>query len=338
MRTTSYLLASMAILACPAAMAQDYAPPHNALGQPDLSGAWTNESLTRFERPSRYGERKVMTEEEVAALEGGADQRWEAANAPTDPDEGAPEFARVGGYNAYWVGNNNRVGRVGGEPRTSHITYPANGRVPPRKADAPPKQTSPLQTIFFTADVGNLESYETRSGAERCIFWPSHAGAVMRAAAYNANYQISQGADAVAINIETIHDTRIIKLQDEHDPASAVTRPWMGDSIGHYEGDTLVVETINFNPEQYFYYASDQLKVTERFTRVADDRMLYEFKVEDPLVWDEPWGGEYEFTASAGVHEYACHEGNYAMYNSLRIGRMQDAGLISADNSQAPRD
>ena len=332
------LLIAPVVAFAPLAFAQDYEPPRNTMGQPDISGAWTNESLTRFERSPRYGERLVMTPEEVAQLEGGADQRWEAANAPTDPEEGAPEFARVGGYNAYWVGNNNRVGRVGGEPRTSHITYPADGRVPPRKADAPPQQTSPLQTIFFTADVGDLESHDTRSGAERCIFWPSHAGAVMRAAAYNANYQITQGADAVAINIETIHDTRIIPLTREHNPASTVTRPWMGDSIGWYEDDTLVVETINFHPDQYFYYASEDLKVTERFTRVADDRLLYQFHVEDPQVWDEPWGGEYEFTTSDGVHEYACHEGNYALYNALRIGRMQDAGVISADNTQAPRD
>lgn len=337
MRARTLLIAPMLALA-PLASAQDYEPPRNAMGQPDISGAWTNESMTQFERSPRYGDRLVMTPEEVERLESGADERWAAANARTDPDEGAPEFSRVGGYNAYWVGNNNKVGRVAGEPRTSHITYPANGRVPPRKADAPPKQTSNLQTIFFTPDVGNLESYETRSGAERCIFWPSHAGAVMRAAAYNANYQITQGADAVAINIETIHDTRIIPLKREHDPASEVTRPWMGDSIGWYEGDTLVVETINFHPEQYFYYASEDLKVTERFTRVADDRLLYQFRVEDPQVWDEPWGGEYEFTPSDGVHEYACHEGNYAMYNALRIGRMQDAGVISADNSQAPRD
>jgi hypothetical protein len=185
--------------------------------------------------------------------------------------------------------------------------------------------------------VGDLESYETRSGVERCIFWPSQAGAVLRAAAYNANYQITQGTDAVVIVAETINDARIIRLNAKHNPASAVTRPWMGDSIGWYEGDTLVVETINYHPEQYFYHASDQLKVTERFTPVAGERLHYQFKVEDPLVWEEPWGGEYEFSRSAGVFEYACHEGNYAIVNALRIGRMQDAGVISADNTQAPR-
>jgi hypothetical protein len=329
------MLAACLVIA-PAALAQQYNAPRNGLGQPDFSGAWTNESMTPFERSPQHGERLVMTEEEVARLEKGADSRWAASNAPTDPKEGAPTFGRVGGYNAYWVGNVNKVMRVGGEPRTSLVTTTKNGRVPPRKKDAPPKQTSNLQTIFFTPDVGDLDSYETRSGAERCIFWPSHAGAVMRAAAYNANYQITQGRDAVAIMVETIHDTRIVRLNAKHHPASAITRPWMGDSIGWYEGDTLVVETINFHPEQYFYYASEQLKVTERFTRVAEDRLLYQFKVEDPKVWDEPWGGEYEFSRSAGVYEYACHEGNYAMVNGLTIGRMQDAGLISADNAQAP--
>jgi hypothetical protein len=318
------------------ALAQGYTAPRNAFGQPDFSGAWTNESLTPFERPTRFGERGVMTEEEVARLEQGADTRWAASNAPTNPDDGAPKAGRVGGYNSYWVGNVNRVMRVGGEPRTSAITVPKTGRVPPRHKDAPPKQTSNLQTIFFTPDVGDLDSYETRSGAERCIFWPSHAGAVMRHAAYNANYQITQGSDAVAIMVETIHDTRVVRLNAEHHPASAITRPWMGDSIGWYEGDTLVVETINFHPEQYFYYASEQLKITERFTRVGEDRLLYQFRVEDPKVWEETWGGEYEFNRSAGVYEYACHEGNYAMVNGLTIGRMQDAGLISSDNTQAP--
>lgn len=329
-----WLLLAICAVAVPmaTATAQAYKVPRNG-AHPDISGAWTNETLTPFERPASVGKRVVMTPEEVAQREGGADARWAASNAPTNPIEGAPKAASVGGYNAYWVGNNNKVMRVGGEPRTSLITFPENGRVPPRKKDAPPKQTSNLQTIFFTPDVGNLDSYETRSGAERCLFWPSQAGAVLRAAAYNANYQISQGTDAVAITAETIHDTRIVRLNAKHNPASAVTRPWMGDAIGWYEGDTLVVETINFHPEQYFFNASDQLKVTERFTRVADDRLLYQFKVEDPLVWDQPWGGEYEFSRSAGVYEYACHEANYAMVNGLRIGRMQDAGLISADKS-----
>jgi hypothetical protein len=320
---------------CAPAFAQDFVPPKNGYGQPDFSGAWGNESLTQFERPRSYGERLVMTPDEVARLEGAADARWEDANKPTDHSKPPIEDGRTGGYNAYWVGNNNKVMRVGGEPRTSLITSTKDGRIPPRKADAPPKQTSNLQNIFFTADVGDLDSYETRSGAERCLFWPSQAGAVLRAAAYNTNYQITQGRDAVAIMAETIHDTRIVRLTKERLPGMAVARPWMGDSIGWYEGDTLVVETINYHPEQYFFYASEQLKVTERFTRVADDRLLYQFKVEDPKVWAEPWSGEYEFNRSPGVYEYACHEGNYAMVHGLQIGRMQDAGLIPKDKPGA---
>ena len=336
MRRWSVALAGLAAsLLAGSAFAQEYKAPRNGYGQPDFSGAWTNESMTPFERSAQYGDRLVMTEEEVARLEKGANSRWEASNARTNPADGAPNASSVGGYNSYWVGNVNKVMRVGGEPRTSLVTTTKNGRVPPRRKDAPPKQTSNLQTIFFTPDVGDLDSYETRSGAERCIFWPSHAGAVMRHAAYNANYQITQGKDAVAIMVETIHDTRIVRLNSKHHPGSAVTRPWMGDSIGWYEGDTLVVETINFHPEQYFYYASEQLKVTERFTRVADGRLLYQFKVEDPKVWDEPWGGEYEFNRSAGVFEYACHEANYAMVNGLTIGRLQDKGLIPPDKPRA---
>jgi len=334
------LATGLIVASAVSAAAQEFKVPRNGMGQPDISGAWTNETLTPFERPASMGKRLVMTPEEVAQREKGADARWAASNAPTNPKDGAPNAASVGGYNTYWVGNNNKVMRVGGEPRTSLVTFPENGRVPPRKKDAPPKQTSTLQTIFFTPDVGDLESYETRSGAERCIFWPSQAGAVLRAAAYNTNYQITQGTEAVAIMAETIHDTRIVRLNAKHSPGSAVTRPWMGDSIGWYEGDSLVVETINFHPDQYFYYASDQLKVTERFTPVAGNRLRYQFKVEDPKVWDEPWGGEYEFSKSAGVYEYACHEGNYAMVHGLTIARMQDAGLIKADKapgrSQAP--
>ncbi|MEX1033646.1 MAG: hypothetical protein WDZ30_09820 [Cellvibrionaceae bacterium] len=311
---------------------EGYKPPRNSLGQPDISGLWTNETLTRFERPERYGDRLVLTDEEAEQMESGADARYHAANLPTDPDEGTPVDGRTGGYNRFWSGNVNTVMRVDGEPRTSLITYPENGRIPPRKADAPPKKTDGWHTIFFTIDVGDLESYETRSSVERCIFWPSQAGAVLHQGAYNANYQIVQSPDHVMILAETINDARIIRLNAEHSPASAITRPWMGDSIGWYEGDTLVVETINYSPKQYFHHASDELKVTERFTRVAPDRLHYAFHVEDPLVWEEPWGGEYEFSPSAGLYEYACHEGNYALKHALTIGRMQDKGLIPADD------
>src|SRR5262245_40511475 len=130
------VLLAACLLAAPAAFAQQYKAPRNGYGQPDFSGAWTKQTMTPFERPPQYGERLVMTEEEVAKLETGADARWAEANAPTDPKTGASTDRNVGGYNAYWVGNVNKVMRVGGEPRTSLITTTRNGRVPPRRQDA----------------------------------------------------------------------------------------------------------------------------------------------------------------------------------------------------------
>ncbi len=158
---------------------------------------------------------------------------------------------------------------------------------------------------------------------------PTTAGPVMRPVLYNNNYLITQGRDSVAIMIEMIHDVRIVRLDSEHRDDGV--RPWMGDSIGWYEGDTLIVETINYHPDQAFYGASDELKVTERFTRVADNRLHYQFTVEDPVVWEEPWGGEYEFWASEGIYEYACHEGNYGLYNILAGGREEDRRLTAAE-------
>jgi len=132
---------------------------------------------------------------------------------------------------------------------------------------------------------------------------PTTAGAVMRPVLYNNIYQIAQGSDSVAIWVEMIHDIRVIRIGGKHNTGSAEIRPWMGDGIGWYEGDTLVVETINYHPFQELYGASDKVKVTERFRRVADNRLLYQFSINDPVTWDKPWGGEYEFWASEGIYE-----------------------------------
>jgi hypothetical protein len=126
--------------------------------------------------------------------------------------------------------------------------------------------------------------------------------------------------------VEMIHDVRVVRIGGEH--RRNRVRQWMGDSIGWYDGDALVVETIDYHPDQVFYGASEQLKVTERFTRVADNRLLYEFTVEDPAVWAEPWGGEFEFWASEGIYEYACHEGNYGLYNILAGARADEKRTV----------
>ena len=133
---------------------------------------------------------------------------------------------------------------------------------------------------------------------------------------YNNNYFIQQGRDAVAIWVEMVHEVRVVRLNDKHKPASI--RPWFGDSIGKYEGNTLVVETTNWHPNNRIQGRSaEDLVLTEKFTRVARDRLLYQFNVHSPVNWDVDWGGEYEFAASDGIYEYACHEGNYAFEGIL---------------------
>ena len=171
-------------------------------------------------------------------------------------------------------------------------------------------------------DPGPRGNPEERGLSERCMFFPTPAPPVMRPTLYNNNYRITQGEGSVAIWVEMAHDVKVIRIGGEH--RNDGVRDWMGDSIGWYEGDTLVVETVDLHPDQFFFNASADVKVTERFTRVADNRLLYRFTIEDPAVWDEPWGGEYEFWAANGIHEFACHEGNYGMEGILAGGRADE--------------
>jgi hypothetical protein len=303
-----------------------YKPSRNGFSQPDLSGMWSNATATPFERPAEFKDRLALTDAEVARIETGAMRR--VTDQPTDPKSGPPPVGANGNvgvsYNRYWVDSGTQVMRVRGQPRSSMITTTADGRVPTRKTGAPAvPPRGAVADLGEGGPAGAADNPEARSLTERCIFLQSVTGPVLRPAPYNNNYQIIQGRDAVAIDVEMIHDTRIVRLNAKHRIDGA--RPYMGDSIGWYEGDSLVVETTSFHPAQTFYNASDQLKVTERFTRVADNRLLYQFTVEDPKVWDKPWGGEYEFWASAGVYEYACHEGNYGLHGILSGARAADS-------------
>ncbi|HEY3951565.1 hypothetical protein [Phenylobacterium sp.] len=331
-QTVRGLIAGAALWAlCGAALAAPaYRAPRAVDGQPDLQGTWTNASLTPFERPPALGERKVMTADEVKAIEGRRAAVIAASNAPTKAnvdlnklpcyaanliDSGATPDC---GYNAFWTDHGDAVMRVNGEPRTSLITVPANGRMPPR-LPRKPGAPAPVRGVYGRAG----ENPENQTLAERCITsFANHAGPVMLPSFYNSNYQIVQGRDAVAILVEMIHDVRIVRLNARHSP----TRSWYGDSIGHYEGDTLVVETTNYNPNEALFGGSPNMVVTERFTRVGPTRLRYEFKVEDPTVWATPWGGEYEFSPAKGpVYEYACHEGNYALPDILSGARAAEA-------------
>lgn len=310
---------------------EGYEVPRNGFGQPDLSGTWSNASLTPLTRPKEYGDRLVHTPEEVAGIEGDADTLERENNQATDPDAPA-EFRHetsvtraafesaggaVGGYNTFWLDAGSRVLRVGGKPRTSILTT-ADGQVPPRIEGAGSNRRR--------RPGGAYASYESRSLGERCIIgFGRNGGPPMFANGfYNNNYQFVQTPDHVMILVEMNHDARIIRLDDEH--RTDGVRPWFGDSIGRWEGDTLVVETINIPQEQNFYGSWENLTVTERFTRVGEHRMHYEFIMDDPSTWESTWGGEYEFTPLDGqIYEYACHEGNYALPGILKGARVQEA-------------
>jgi hypothetical protein len=324
------LIAAFAVTALAgAAEAQGYKAPKTSFGQPDLSGYWSNSTLTPMTRRPELGERLVHTPEEVRKLEQAVVEEVEAGNRPTDPNapvdapnglELRPEFAAaggdVGGYNRGWLDPGHQVMRVAGEPRTSLITT-KNGQPPPRKTGAPANERY--------GGLGSMDNPENRPLGERCIIgFGRNAGPPMFPNGfYNNNYQIVQTPDAVAILVEMAHDTRVVRLKGKH--RTDKVRPYFGDSIGWWEGDTLVVETTHIPQAQAFMGSWENLKVTERFTRTAKDRLRYQFKVEDPTVWDGPWGGEYEFSPLDGViYEYACHEGNYALPGILAGARLQE--------------
>jgi hypothetical protein len=336
-------LASAAAPAKAAAKASTYVAPRNAFGQPDLSGNWTNATLTPMIRNPKYGTQLIMPPDAVKKEEGEMAKEFAEGNKPTDPNAGVqkgvdknvrPEFAAaggdVGGYNIGWLDPGSQVMRVHGEPRTSLITTP-NGQFPPRKPGAGGGGNQRY------GGMGSFDSYETRSLGERCIMgFGRNAGPPMFPNGfYNNNYQFIQTPNYVAIDVEMVHDLRIIRLNSTH--RTDGVRPWMGDSIGHWEGDTLVVETTNFPEKMNFAGSWKNLKVTERFTRVGPTRMLYQFTVDDPDTWDKPWGGEYEFgTLKGQLYEYACHEGNYALPGMLGGARRAEAEAAAKTAPVAP--
>jgi hypothetical protein len=330
----SLLAGPAALAASPAAKAPGFKPPRNSDGTPDLNGAWTNATITPLERPVIYGERLVLTPEETAKAEGARAEQVAFGNRPTDPNSkydpkaacDLPGFRETAcGYNAGWTDPGTLVMRVNGQPRTSFITSTPNGRIPARLPTAPvPRSLGTGDEAGGRERPGLNDNPETRGAPERCLFaFGNISGPVMTPSLYNNNYQIVQGKDAVAINIEMVHDVRIVPLNAKH--RTDGVRPYFGDSIGWYEGDTLVVETINFHPMQSFRGSDQNLKVTERFTRNGPESLLYQFTVDDPTVWATKWGGEYEFKRGQGVYEYACHEGNYGLMNILAGARDEDA-------------
>jgi hypothetical protein len=308
----------------------DWKPPRTEWGHPDLQGNWSNATLTPFERRRGFG--PVYTQAEVDEAEGRARSTVQAGSDPSDPERGPPPVTGSIGrsYNQIFYDRGDRVARVNGEPRTSLITFPSNGRIPELTPEGARRKREYHE---FRSQFGEFDHPELRPLAERCIvFYGSSSASVMGppmtpTRGYNNNFTIVQDADHVMIMSEMIHDIRIIRL-GEPVRLPAHVRPWFGDSWGHWEGNTLVVETTNIHPSHGMREQTDKivqsedLMAIERFTRADDDTILYEFEIHDPRTYAQVWGGEVPWKKyDQQIFEYACHEGNYALANVLSGAR-----------------
>lgn len=339
----------------PEGAGEGWLPPRTPDGRPDLQGEWTNGTMTPLQRPE--GQPLVLTPEQAAEREGARQSFIDERNAPSDPDREAPPVGGdgstgaaggVGGYNYFWIDAGDRVAVFNGEPRSSLLTRPSDGRLP---GLTPGGQRRRMRA--FARLAGEFDNPENRPIGERCILsFGSNAGPPMLPNYfYNNNYTITQTPDHVMILTEMVHDVRIIPVADGPGGAADAgvdsrnsgepIRPWFGDSRGWWAGDTLVVRTTNVNPDQLAAYAylfapgSENMTVTERITRADERTINYEFTVEDPDTFVEVWGGEVPFTRLDGrIYEYACHEGNYALSNVLSGARAQERAEAAATGGE----
>ena len=269
--------------------------PRTAWGDPDLQGTWSYASLTPLQRPTNLADKEFFTAEEAAERNVAVTQ-----DQPARPGE-------VGSYNALWFDR----GKVSSDLRTSLIVDPPDGRLPVRPDTAARTASDREYRRAHPAD-----SWLDRSNWDRCI---TYHGVPPISTGYNNTYQIFQAPGYVAILVENIHDVRVIPV-DGRPRLGDDIRQWNGDSRGHWEGNTLVVETRNFSEQtQHRYPSSPNTRAVERFTRVNDDLIDYQFTIEDPMVYTQPWTAVRQMPRLHDyvVYEYACHEGNYAMTNIL---------------------
>jgi hypothetical protein len=280
--------------------------------KPDLQGIWTNATVTPLERPKEYADKPFLSREEAAEFEKRA-----VYDANGDRRDGGAEADVGRAYNEFWRDR----GKVVSTLRTSLIVDPPDGRVPPLLPEAQ-KRNAGLADARRKLG-GPFDGPEGRSLQERCLLTPQ-AGPPMLPANYNSNYQIVQTPDYIMIVVEMIHDARIIPLDGRpHLPRNV--RSLMGDSRGHWEGNTLVVETTNFTDKTSFRGAGENLRITERFTRTDADTLLYQFTIEDETTWAKPWSGEIPMKKAPGpLFEYACNEGNYGMEGVLAGARAEE--------------
>ncbi len=333
------------------------AVPRTPDGHPDLQGTYDLATMTPFERLP--ADPPFLTKEQAAALEKAEAARRTKDNKrletdgpapPVDGDTTAPKSffealekaggGAVGGYDRLWLNQGTAYTVVDGQIRTSIVIDPPDGRVPAYNAasrrrsaaaKATPPPDAPESQDVKAEPPSAYDNPEQRPLGERCLlgFGSTSGPPALPDYFYNDLHQIVQTPASIMILTEMVHDARIVRMNAQHLPKNI--RRWMGDSVGHWERDTLVVDTTNFNDGTRFRGSTENLHVIERLTRIDDKTLLYRFTVEDPDTWERPWTGEYTWPATnKPIYEYACHEGNYALGNVLRGARRQEAEQAGA--------
>jgi hypothetical protein len=318
--------------------AVEYKVPRTLDGQPDLQGIWANNAATPIERPKELEGRATLSAEEVAALKKRAAELF---NGETDAAFGDAVFITAlknakdyqsrdgvttdnpkgtGNYNHFWVVDRSF------DNRTSLVTDPPDGRIPALTADAQKRQDA---SVAYVKDHP-ADGPEDLPLTHRCLTF----GVPNLFAGYNSYFQIVQTKDHVAMASEMIHDVRIIPL-DSRPHVDSKIRLWMGDSRGHWEGNTLVVETANLNNRTNFLFSKtsgplENMRLVERFTRVGPGTLKYEVTLTDPTTWTKPWSATLLWARSTGeIYEYACHEGNEGLSGALSGNRAQEKAAVA---------
>jgi hypothetical protein len=308
-------------------------------------------TLTPVERAA--GTPLAMTDEQAAKLEKQVAATKAFQAAPIKADRDAPPLGgdgsagpagNVGGYNSFWIDSGSRYSVIDGQKRASIVIDPPDGRVPsltPQARQRVARNVRPTSDQAAREDDpgfeggGAYDDPERRPLGERCLmgFGSTSGPPVLPNYFYNNLHQIVQTPTSVVILTEMVHDARIVRMNSEHLPATI--RKWMGDSVGRWEGDTLVVDTTNFTDKTRYRGSTEKLHIVERFSRVDDKTVLYRFTIEDPDTWTAPWTGEYPWTATNELmYEYACHEGNYAMGNIMRGARLKEVNDAKKTSKQ----
>jgi hypothetical protein len=341
LRFPAVLAVILVLLIAAPALAAEGEIKRAANGKPDLTGTYDAATLTPLQRPEEYGENLYLTPEEAEKIATDAAKARADRHQVSDPDREAPPeggdgspgaAGNVGGYNSFWLDRGTDTFAVDGKFRTSIIIDPPNGRMPETTPAAKERRAArdklrrPNDGSAWWLDIdgpGPYDGPESLPITERCIVGFTGATPTLPSA-YNNYKRVVQTEDHIMILIEMNHDARIVRLNDEH--PSPEERKWLGDSVGWWEGDTLVIDSVNFHPRTFLRGSTQELHVTERLTLQPNGDILYQFTMDDPATWETPWSGEYIWKRDQErVYEYACHEGNYAMGNTLRGARILEA-------------